>query len=440
MKLLQTGDLHLGKTLHETSLIEDQRHMLDGLRRLLANGDYAALVIAGDVYDRTVPSAEAVALFSDFLVRLKSEAPSLDIFIIPGNHDSAQRLSFASPLLGAQGIYIICNPEQSFTPIVAGRGKDRAAFFLLPFLAPGSLKLTGGRETDAGSAASGAGERAAAGADKASRKGELGLEFNFSAPEPESPAPPANAILASQAELAAEAARRFRTALADESVRGLPTVLVAHCYALGGDPSDSERVFLGTAERVDPALFSGFSYVALGHLHKKQRVSERIHYAGAPLVYAFDEAGTEKAFLSVEIDAEKPGFPVSVTALPVAAPRPVSRKSGAFDSFYSAPSREPWADHYLEISLTDGEIVANPMNLLKGRYPWLLSVRQTALEENALPAPEGEALAGDQTALTGARRNAVDDFRAFQESLYGTADPDREALFAELLKECRSEA
>ena len=152
------------------------------------------------------------------------------------------------------------------------------------------------------------------------------------------------------------------------------------------------------------------------------------------------DADSVKAFLNVEIDAEKPGFPVTVNPLPVAALRPVSRKAGAFDSFYSAPSREPWADHYLEISLTDGEIVANPMNLLKPRYPWLLSVRQAALEKNALPDPEGDALAGDQAAQTGARRNAVDDFRAFEESLYGTADPDREALFAALLKECRSEA
>ncbi|HNY17347.1 MAG TPA: exonuclease subunit SbcD, partial [Treponemataceae bacterium] len=93
MKLLHTGDLHLGKSLHESSLIEDQKIMLDQLVKALAEDDYAALVIAGDVYDRTIPSAEAVELFSSFLARLRREFPALEICVIPGNHDSSQRLS-----------------------------------------------------------------------------------------------------------------------------------------------------------------------------------------------------------------------------------------------------------------------------------------------------------------------------------------------------------
>lgn len=448
MKLLQTGDLHLGKTLHETSLIEDQRFILRALKTALAAEDYAALIIAGDIYDRTVPSAEAVALFSEFLVSLRAEQKELDIFIIPGNHDSAQRLAFASPLLGAQRIYIICNPAESFNPIVTGRGNERAAFFLLPFLAPGSLEIAKGKNgDDAERATEEPGERAAAKAGEGAAKGGAGeLEFDFSSPAPAAgqktdKADKPDAILASQAELASEAARRFRLVLAGrKDLRGIPAVLVAHCFALGGAASDSERVFLGSAEQVDPALFSPFAYVALGHLHKTQRVADRIHYAGAPLVYAFDEAGIPKNFLKVELDTAKPDFPVTVTPLPVEPLRRVSRRSGSFDSFYSAPSREPWADHYLEITLTDGEIVANPMNLLKTRYPWLLSVRQEALEKGSLPAGKTDGQPDQVSPAAPAKRNALDDFRAFEESLYGAADADREKLFSELLEECRREA
>ena len=141
MKLLHTGDLHLGKSLHESSLIEDQKSMLDQLRAALSRDEYAALVIAGDVYDRTIPPTDAVELFSSFLARVRRESPALEICVIPGNHDSSQRLSFASRILREQHIHIICNPEESFIPIITEKDGKRLALFLLPFLAPEPFPL-----------------------------------------------------------------------------------------------------------------------------------------------------------------------------------------------------------------------------------------------------------------------------------------------------------
>lgn len=403
MKLLHTGDLHLGKSLHDTSLIEDQRVMLDQLARELESDDYAALVIAGDVYDRAVPPAEAVALFSAFLARVRRERPDVEIFIIPGNHDSAQRLSFADAILGEQRIHIVGDPERSFTPIILSKGDSRLAFFLLPFLAAGTLALPEGQEFD--------------------------FDRDPDASEP------TTRLLASQADLASEAARRFESALASQSLRGIPTVLVAHLFAAGGAESSSERIFVGSAERVPPALFSRFSYVALGHLHRPQRVTDRMRYAGSPLAYAFDESGDRKRFLKVDIDCREAGFPVTVTEIPVVPFRAVTRLSGAFADFRSGSAFDARAADWLEITLTDDSLVANPIGLLRAKFPHLLSVRQGALD-GTVPADDSDA--GGET--TERARDPVTDFCRFEEMLYGSVDPAKRDLFAELLKECSDEA
>ena len=417
MKLLHTGDLHLGKSLHETSLIEDQKIMLDHLRNELARDDYAALVIAGDVYDRTVPPAEAVELFSGFLVAVRQDFPDLSICIIPGNHDSAQRLSFADRILGRQHIHIICNPEQSFNPIILANGEERIAFFLLPFLAAGTLAVEPRKSAQSSPA-------------------EAEPELDFSADS----AP----ILVSQAELAAEASRRFRAILAKKELSGIPSVLVAHLFTLNGRQSESERIFLGNAEQVDPSLFSAFSYVALGHLHRMQRITDRMQYPGSPLAYAFDEAGTEKIFLKVEIDCATPGFPVTVTPLPVNPFRKVARLSGAFSDFYTGTGFDGHATEYLEITLTDVDLVANPMNLLRPKFPWLISLKQGvdggangALLPDGTPA--GSQKPGDTDTSSETRRDPVEDFNRFESLINGTPDPEKTKLFAELLAECADE-
>lgn len=391
MKLLHTGDLHLGKSLHETSLLDDQKAMLDRLADELARDDYAALVIAGDVYDRTVPPSAAVALFSDFLVDVRNRFPDLSVCVIPGNHDSAQRLAFADRILGTRHIHIISHPEDSFEPIFIERNGERIAVFLLPFLAAGSLS-SGGDD-----------------------------------------------LLVSQADLAREAAKRLDAALDRSDLANVPSVLVAHLFAASGSASSSERIFLGEAERVNVGLFSRFSYVALGHLHRCQKITERARYAGAPLAYSFDEAGGAKYFLKVAVDCSAPPFPVTVTPVPVVPKRNVCSVSGAFEDFYARTTHDSHAADYLEIRLTDDALVANPVNLLRGKFPYLLSVRQGADVASGVVQADGETA---NAARSGSedRMDPVGDFRRFEEMLYGTADEDRVALFSSLLSECADEA
>jgi exonuclease SbcD len=414
MKLLHTGDLHLGKSLHESSLLDDQKAMLDRLSDELGRDDYAALVIAGDVYDRNIPASLAIELFSDFLVTVRTEHPDIEICIIPGNHDSAQRLSFADSILRKQHIHIISYPEDSFEPIIVSRNGERIAIFLLPFLAAGSLATS---SVTAGSLAAG---------DIPS--GDTGQR----ADEP---------LLVSQADLALEASGRFSRVLDRSDMQGIPTVLAAHLFILSGRESGSERVFLGEAEQVSASLFSRFNYVALGHLHRNQKITDRMYYSGSPLAYSFDEAGSAKYFLKVDIDCASAGFPVTVTPVAVVPKRAVSRLSGAFTDFYTGTMHDAHAADYLEICLTDDDLVANPVNLLKGKFPYLLSVRQgldaTASERQSASITldaDGEPI------VTGERSDPLADFRRFEAMLYGDVAEDRVDLFSSLLSECADEA
>jgi exonuclease SbcD len=395
IKLLHTADLHLGKILHEYSLLEDQAAMLDQLGGILEDPSYGALLIAGDVYDRSIPSPEATALFGSFLEKLRSARPDLAILILPGNHDSAPRLGFGRELFARLGIHIAAYPDRAFEPVVVRQKEDACAFFLLPFLSPGCLS-----------------EAASPGAD----------------PDP----------VRSQGRLAELAAARLETARVKALEEGASlAVLGAHLFTLGGRESASERVFLGTAEQVDAGLFAGFDYTALGHLHRFQQPAPRVWYSGSPLAYSFDEADQEKVFLSVTLE---PGREPAVEAIPVKPLRRVRRLRGSFNFFFRDSAEDPAvaeaAKDYLEISLDDDGLVENPLVLLRPRFPFLLSVRQG--EAFARLAAEESGL-GRGTELSAAKRSPAEDFTEFLTDIYGEADPDKLALFGELLLELEAE-
>jgi len=396
MKFLHTADLHLGKVFHEQSLAEDQAVMLDDLARLLEDGSYAALVIAGDVYDRSIPSPEAVELFGAFLGRVKNRQPSLEILVIPGNHDSASRLGFGRELFAQLGIRFAVSAGDCDKPLIVKKDGEQCAFFLLPFLNPGVLE----------------------GEDE----GEL-------------------VPLRSQSALAEEAGRRMEKARQELAGRGITrSVLAAHLFASGGTEAGSERVFLGTAEQANISLFKGFDYIALGHLHRCQRVGGNAWYSGSPLAYSFGEVTSqegrqEKFFLSVELNDDG----ANIEKIPVKPLRKTTSLAGPFERFagdISADSELSAAkDDYLEIRLSDRGITENARDILRKRFPYLLSLRQN------------EAIAGLSSALAaraqdgegphGERRSLSADFRDFLANLYGEADtPDISAeieLFNTLL-------
>ena len=407
-KFLHTADLHLGKTFYDHSLAEDQAAMLEDLARLLEDGSYDALVIAGDVYDRSIPAPEAVELFGKFLSRIKSIRPSPELLVIPGNHDSASRLGYGRELFSRLGIRFGVSAAECDRPVIIEKDGERCAFFLLPFLSPGSLE----RETPAGEEAQ---------------------------------------ILRSQAALAEEAARRM-----EKAQRELPdltySVLAAHLFASGGVEAGSERVFLGNAELVSLSLFKNFNYIALGHLHRSQRAGENAWYPGSPLAYSFGEAASskdaEKCFLSVELGKDG----ARVEKIPVKPLRRVTSIGGPFSRFarFADETRDPpadspgdpellaAADDYLEIRLSDRGITENARDILRKRFPHLLSLRQDAAfaELSSVIKTSGGSRANE-------RRNLSADFKDFLIDLYGSegaADLSSETdLFNTLLAEIEVE-
>ncbi|AEJ20022.1 exonuclease SbcCD subunit D [Gracilinema caldarium] len=418
MKLLHLADLHLGRLFHEQSLIEDQHYVLNQVLDILGADQYRALILAGDIYDRSIPSVEAVSLFGSFLNMLHSRFPDLAVCMIAGNHDSPDRLAFGRELFQSMNIHIVSDPNLAFNPILLDDGQERCAIFLLPFLYPGSLERT---RTDT----------------EAHQKDAPTAEGQEAEPRG----------LRTQKELVAEASMRLESARRALENQGIhQSVLVAHLFTQGGTESESERLFIGTAEQVDVSQFAGFSYVALGHLHRCQKVrsQENAWYAGSPLAYSFGEADQEKVCLSVELTGnpatENPAT-VRVTPIPLQPLHPVRRIEASFTELMQAPVNTELAKSYLEVELTDEHLVENVQRILEHRYPLILSVKQnrgfrTLLTERA--AMQG-ALPQGLGAGTERRRSTLDDFKAFEETLYGSVDQGKLNLFTTLLEQCRHE-
>ena len=390
MKLLHTADLHLGKTLHETPLLSVQEKMLDDIHDILTQHDYAALIIAGDVYDRAIPSAEAVSLFSRFLARIREDCPDTAVCIIPGNHDSAQRLAFAHEILQNQRIYIAQDTCRLAEPVILTKGAEKLAVYLLPFLNFGAFS-------------------------------EEDKEAYRAAGD-------------SQAEMAVVASHILQQAVQPD----MPALLAAHLFTIGGQSSSSERTFIGAAEYVNPDLFSCFDYVALGHLHRCQRITDRMYYSGSPLPYSFDESEDAKCVLSVDID----GTPkqsaagktsITIERIPIIAERPLKRLEGVFADFFTGTRYDEWSGCYLEITLDDAEVIAHPMQLLRQKFPFLLSIRQKSFmnqesQDGAEPLNLRERTAEDPLTL-------AENFSRFEIIINGESNQMKQELFEQLCAE-----
>ncbi len=390
MKLLHTADLHLGKTLHETPLLSVQEKMLDDIHDILTQHDYAALIIAGDVYDRAIPSAEAVSLFSRFLARIREDCPDTAVCIIPGNHDSAQRLAFAHEILQNQRIYIAQDTCRLAEPVILTKGAEKLAVYLLPFLNFGAFS-------------------------------EEDKEAYRAAGD-------------SQAEMAAVASHILQQAVQPD----MPALLAAHLFTIGGQSSSSERTFIGAAEYVNPDLFSCFDYVALGHLHRCQRITDRMYYSGSPLPYSFDESEDAKCVLSIDINAtpkQSAAGKASITIerIPIISERPLKRLEGVFADFFTGTRYDEWSGCYLEITLDDAEVIAHPMQLLRQKFPFLLSIRQKSFmnqesQDGAEPLNLRERTAEDPLTL-------AENFSRFEIIINGESNQMKQELFEQLCAE-----
>ena len=250
MKILHTSDWHLGRTLHGYSLIEDQAYMLDQLIEYMIQEKIELLIIAGDVYDKSLPNEEAVALFNHFISQVigRLEIPTV---IIAGNHDSNTRIHFGSELFASKHLYIVGECEKGYQQVTI-EGSETIDVYLIPYMEPAYVREIAGDET---------------------------IKRH-------------------------DDAMRYLTRQREKEKNDRATLLVVHAFVAGGDLSDSERRLcaVGTAEMVGADCFKPFTYTAIGHLHKPQAIgSEHIRYSGSLLKYSISEANQPKCFVKLEI-------------------------------------------------------------------------------------------------------------------------------------------
>lgn len=342
MRFFHLSDLHLGIKLYEHDLLKDQKAILDEIVALTRQYQPDAVVFAGDIYDRSVPPVEAVALFDDFMTQLRAALPNGEIMLISGNHDSAQRLDVFRSELSDRGIHMIGNP-----PMQKGETIERVTltddfgavnFYLLPFVNPGMLrKSVGTKEND----------------------------DNLSYPE------------------------AFAGLLALSALNpNERNVLVSHQFFLpdGSDAADIERADnerrqVGNLDAIPASLIADFDYAALGHIHKPMKVgSETLRYCGTPMPYSLSEENQQKGILMVEMGAKGD---VQTTVLPLHPVHQVRKLRATREALLSGASED-----FVSICVTDAEAVemVGLRELLRERYPNLLELRREREETVELAA------------------------------------------------------
>ncbi len=329
VKIFHLSDLHLGKRLSEFSLLEDQSYILRQILGYVDSGRPDAVILAGDIYDKAVPSAEAVAVLDDFLTRLAKLTPA--VFLISGNHDSPERIAFGGRLMAAQGVFSAPVYDGKVASVTLHDAYGEVVFYLLPFLKPANVRRFFPEDT---------------------------IESYTDA---------------------------LRVALKDVPREGR-TVLVTHQFVTGAVKGESEEVTVGGADNVDAEVFDGFSYVALGHIHGPQNVgSPRLRYCGTPLKYSFSEAGQKKSITAIELDGQGE---LTVSALPLTPLRELRILKGSYEevtakSAYDEENRQD----YLQIVLTDEEDIPNALGRLRVIYPNIMKLTydNTRTRKNQMP-------------------------------------------------------
>lgn len=323
MRLLHTSDWHIGRTFHGHDLLADQQAVLSALADLAAEHAVDAVLVSGDVYDRAVPSADAMQVAARAVTGIR--AADADIVAVAGNHDSAPRLGVFTDVLAQGGLHLRTDPAGLADPVLLDDGDGPVAVYAIPYLEPEVVRCV------------------------------LGLDR-------------ATGPIGHQAVLEA-AMRMIHADLAGRSA-GTRSVVLAHAFVVGGAASGSERsIAVGGVESVPAGLFEGIDYVALGHLHGRQQLTERMRYSGSPLPYSFTEAGHRKGAWLVDLAADGSVTP-SWLDLPVV--RPLATVRGTLDEILSANG--DLAEHYLAVELTDAVRPVDPMRRLRERFRFAVTL------------------------------------------------------------------
>lgn len=313
MKFIHLSDLHLGKRVNEFSMFEDQEYILTKIINIIDDQKPDGVIIAGDVYDKSVPSAEAVELFDDFLVKLSNR--NLKVFVISGNHDSAERIAFGGRLMDKSGIYMSPVYGGKIEPITITDNFGDVNIYMLPFVKPANVR-----------------------------------RFY---PESE---------ISSYTDA-------IKTIIDDMSIdESKRNILITHQFVTGASRTESEDISVGGTDNVDASVFEKFDYVALGHIHRSQKcTSDYIRYSGTPLKYSFSEANDKKEVVILDIKGKGT---IELSFVPLVPKRDMVEIKGKYDeltlkSFYENTS---YIEDYMHITLTNEDDIPDVLTKLRVIY------------------------------------------------------------------------
>lgn len=369
MKFIHISDLHIGRKLNEISLLDDQIHILNQILNHLDTLSVDAVLISGDVYDKSIPPAEAVGALDAFLTSVSER--NIPVFIISGNHDSQKRLGFGKTLLRKSNIFIASDVSDTLQKHTLSDEFGEVDIYLLPFVRPEEVKV----------------------------------KFNC------------EDISTTQEAITAI----IRNTLVSDTRRN---VLLAHQFVIGGttppETCRSETIYAGGTDHVDVSVFDAFDYVALGHLHRAQRIGrETVRYCGSPLKYSFSEATHKKSMTMVEI---KEKGNITIRLIPLQPIRDLREIKGPIQSLIQAGREDTEnCEDYISAILTDEDELMEPFSRLKSVYPNLL---QLSVENSATKA----RFETDLIAATESDISPEHLFMRFFEQQYGrkpTSDEER---------------
>lgn len=315
MRALHTSDWHLGRTFHGADLLGEQASVLDHVAAVVEAEGVDVVLVAGDIYDRAVPSAETVRVAMRALSKIRNAGAR--IVLTSGNHDSAARLGAFAEFTESGGLHLRTTIEQLAEPVLVEDEHGPVAIYGIPYLEPDPSRHAMGIEA----------------------KGHQGV--------------------------LTEAMRRIN---ADIAARGTRSIVLAHAFVTGGAAAESERtIAVGGVEQVGGAVFDGPDYVALGHLHGPQTLTERIRYSGSPLAYSFSEASHRKSVWLLDFDA---GGLADVRRHELPMPRALATVSGQLEELLDGDEHDDLVDSYLSVTLTDQVRPIDAMRRLRARFPY----------------------------------------------------------------------
>ncbi|HCE2150779.1 exonuclease SbcCD subunit D [Vibrio parahaemolyticus] len=326
MKFIHTSDWHLGRQFHNVSLLEDQQAVLEQLIQYIENNPVDAVIVAGDVYDRSVPPTIAIELLNRVVKRICGEL-NTPMILISGNHDGAERLGFGSEQMKRSGLHIISNFEDMLTPVVIEtKAAGHVAFYGMPYNDPEQVR--------------------------------------YIYKEPVSTHDEAHKLLAEKITEQFQSEHR--------------NILISHCFVDGAMESESERpLSIGGSDRVSHEHFLNFDYVALGHLHQPQKKGEEyIRYSGSLMKYSFSEQNQKKGFTLVEIG--KDGF-IGAEHIELTAPHEMRIVEGELEQILEWGKTDPKNEDYLLVRLMDKHAILNPMEKLRTVYPNVLHLEKPGM-------------------------------------------------------------